>query len=121
MKHPPLSPLSALHHLLLASWVLLVVWLGIEWLLPGSISVEVPVLVVTGIVLFFTLLLGPLLRPARSRSIASIAFLLPLGVAAAGMCAFVLREPSSLIQLAVLLAFGCIGCAVVIQVLPETT
>lgn len=98
-----------LRHLLLATWILLLAWLMIEWLLPGTISAELPIFVLVFIAIFFTLLFGPLMTRWQSRIGAALGFMIPLVAAMIGVIFFVMREESNLMKLATALTIGLGG------------
>ena len=99
MTPPKLSSMAWLRQCVLATWILVIAWLSIEWLLPGAISTSVPLFVITFVGLFMTIFCAPLLDKARSRLMTAISFAIPLGLALTGAVLFALRQSAELVTI----------------------
>ncbi len=117
MKHlsSHFTPRALLRQTLLAGWFLVLAGVSIEWLLPGAVSSQAPIILIACIGVFVTLALGAFIAVRTSKVASLVGLLLPVGGALVGAAFFVLRERSRLVQigvfLMVLLAVGLICAA----------
>lgn len=109
------TPRALLRQTLLAGWFLVLAGVSIEWLLPGAVSSQAPIILIACIGVFVTLVLGAFIAVRTSKAASLAGLLLPVGGALVGAAFFVLRERSRLVQIGVflmgLLAIGLICAA----------